>query len=727
MLKRQKLLFSGMYTNKTVIWGKLVYLAASNHQIMYKCIAACSALFYLFFFVSLTMAQQAIDTAEVDTQLLNEVTVIGYDANRKLLQTSGSIGLIDAERIQAYDETSVVPAMNTLPGVRMEERSPGSYRIAIRGSALRAPFGVRNIKVYWNDIPFTDPTGSTAFNLLDVINMNRIEVVKGPAGSIYGAGTGGVVNIHSLGNESLPAVQAGATIGSYGLQRYTGQVNHQSENTTLAVRYAHQQAEGYRNHAAFDRDVLELSGRFQVSEARQLRASFLYSDLNYEIPGGLTQEQYDENPRQARPGNQFAMGSEESQAGIHQQYVLLGLSQQYEWNDRLSNLTTLYGDFSFFENPFLFDYKRDSRQSGGGRTRFYYDASLGTVATRFTLGAEFQTGTNVARNFGNRGGQPDTLNFDDELRARQAIFFANATLELPYEISLTLGLSHNRLTYDIYRLVDVALDSSYRVIKSFDPVWIPRVGLTKDLSSQIAAHASISYGFSPPALEEVRTNEGSINLGLEPERGVNYELGVRGNATPTLNFDLTAFLFRLDETIVQQQSERGTTLFTNTGSTNQRGLEASTTWFAIENPTGWMNQLQFRAAYTYHYFTFNNYVKEGEDFSGNRLTGVAPHIIVVSWQAAAHFGLFFNGSYNHTSRIPLNDANSVYADGYHLVQAKLGYRGRLADRMDFQVFLGIDNALNQTYSLGNDLNAFGARYFQPSATRNYYGGIKLGF
>ena len=681
-------------------------------------------------------AQTATDTVGSDTRWLNEVTVIGYDARQKLLQTAGSVDLIDAERIQAYDQTSVVPAMNTMPGVRMEQRSPGSYRIAIRGSALRAPFGVRNIKVYWNDIPFTDPTGSTAFNLLDVINMERIEVVKGPAGSIYGAGTGGVVNINSTGgqewslsmpNKDLPTIEVGATVGSFGLQRYTAQTNYQSDNTLITAKYAHQQSEGYRDHTAFRRDVLEISGTFDASEARQISAHFLYADLDYQIPGGLTQEQFDEAPRQARPGNAFVMGSVESQAGVHQEYALLGISQQYTWNDRLSNLTTIYGDFSFFENPFLFDYKRDSRQGGGGRTRFYYDTNLGSIATRFTVGAEVQTATNVARNFGNRGGQPDTLNFDDELRARQATFFANATLELPYEVSLTVGLSHNRLNYDIYRLVDVALDSSYRVKKSFDPVWMPRVGLTKALSPQVAAHASVSYGFSPPALEEVRTNEGSINLGLEPERGINYELGLRGNALPSLSFDLTGFFFRLDETIVQQQSERGTTLFTNTGSTDQRGLELSATWFAIEEGSGLLSQLELRGAYTYHYFKFNNYVKEGEDFSGKRLTGVAPHIFVLSWQAATSVGLFFNGSYNHTGRIPLNDANSVYADDYHLVQAKLGYHYRWSDRASVRIFVGIDNALDQRYSLGNDLNAFGERYFQPSAERNYYGGIMIGF
>ncbi len=683
---------------------------------------------FLTFLLSLAIAPviAQTDTILTDVKLLKEVTVIGYDSHRQLLQTAGAISRLGARQIRAYDQTSVVPAMNTLPGVRMEQRSPGSYRIAIRGSSLRAPFGVRNIKVYWNDIPFTDPTGSTAFNLLDVINMQRIEVVKGPAGSVYGAGTGGVVNIQSIGQANVPTLSLSTTLGSYGLQRYTAQANHQTDDTQISVKYAHQQSDGYRNHTNFQRDALEVSGQFQVSAARQISAHFLHSDLKYEIPGGLTAEQVSEDRRQARPGNAFAMGSEESQAGIDQQYVLFGLSQEYVWSGQLRNKTTIYGDFSAFDNPFLFDYKRDSRQGGGGRTRFYYDTTLGTVATRFSAGAEVQTNLNVARNFGNRGGQPDTLNFDDELRARQTIFFANANLTLPYGISLTLGLSHNRLSYDINRLVDVSLDSSYQVERQFEPVWIPRVGITKNITDQIAAHASLSYGFSPPTLDEVRTNEGSINAGLSAERGVNYEVGLRGNATPTLTFDATAFFFRLDETIVPRQSDRGTTVFDNAGNTDQRGVELSSTWYAIEQETGWLKEFRLSGAYTYHYFTFEDYVKEDEDFSGNRLTGVAPHTAVLSWLATTHFGLSLSGSYNYTGRIPLNDGNTVYADSYRLLLAKLSYQAPIASST-VTLFVGADNLLNERYSLGNDLNAFGERYFQPSATRNYYGGIAWSF
>jgi len=662
------------------------------------------------------------------TETLDEIVVTGYDTEQKLLETPIAISVLPSQEIRAYDETSLVPTMNTLPGVRMEQRAPGSYRIAIRGSALRAPFGVRNVKVYWNDIPFTDPSGSTAFNLLDVSNFGTIEVIKGPAGSVYGAGTGGVVNIRSLPSKSDGSlVELGTTFGSFGLQRHTASVEQFSEQSRWAIRYAHQQAEGYRDHTAMERDMLELRGEFDISKQNTLSASFLYSDLFYEIPGGLTLEQFQENPRQARPGNRFVMGSEESNASIDQEYVLIGLTNEHRWNEKLENQTTIYGNFSSFENPFNFDYKRDSRQGGGGRTRFHYDHAFGAIEARYTAGVEFQTATNVARNFGNNMGDPDTLNFDDELRTRQAIFFAKADFTLPNGFFVTAGLSRNWLDYDIYRLVDVALDSSYQVGRSFDPVWIPHIGMTKQLNSQLAIRGDVSLGFSPPTIEEVRTNEGSINLGLEPERGINYELGLRGLVwNNRLQLDASAFYFQLSETIVQRESERGTTLFTNTGSTDQIGFELATTWFVIQNTQQTISSLEIQSAYTRHDFTFESYQKEDEDFSGNQLTGVAPHVWVTTVRLQTRLGFYANLSYNFTDEIPLNDANSVYADAYHLVQAKMGYRTALNTHWQLEIFAGVDNLLDQTYSLGNDINAFGGRYYQPAPNRNYFAGFKIG-
>jgi iron complex outermembrane receptor protein len=87
---------------------------------------------------------------------------------------------------------------------------------------------------------------------------------------------------------------------------------------------------------------------------------------------------------------------------------------------------------------------------------------------------------------------------------------------------------------------------------------------------------------------------------------------------------------------------------------------------------------------------------------------------------------YANITFNYTSSIPLNDANTVYAKPYHLLQIKLG-KEFILHQYSINVFAGADNLLNEVYSLGNDINALGSRYFNPAPERNYYGGIRIKF
>src|SRR6185437_2701172 len=95
------------------------------------------------------------DTLERKT--LQEVIVRAYEQNRRLADVPAAIGVLTPAQFNRYSNISIVAAFNSIPGVRMEERSPGSYRLSFRGSTLRSPFGVRNVKVYLDGIPFTDP------------------------------------------------------------------------------------------------------------------------------------------------------------------------------------------------------------------------------------------------------------------------------------------------------------------------------------------------------------------------------------------------------------------------------------------------------------------------------------------------------------------------------------------------------------------------------------------
>ena len=84
--------------------------------------------------------------------------------------------------------------MNLTPGVRMEAAYPGSYRLNIRGSSIQIAFRRQGCQdLLQLEIPLTDPGGNTYLNELGFYNFQSLEVIKGTAGSLYGAGIGGAV------------------------------------------------------------------------------------------------------------------------------------------------------------------------------------------------------------------------------------------------------------------------------------------------------------------------------------------------------------------------------------------------------------------------------------------------------------------------------------------------------------------------------------------------------
>src|SRR5690348_15807121 len=128
---------------------------------------------------------------------LSEVVVNAYEESKRITDQPAPVFFLSGRDLSRFGNTGILPAVNTVPGVRMEQRSPASYRLNIRGSSLRAPFGVREVKIYYNGIPVTDPSGDTYLNQFSFSDIGSAEIIKGPAGSIYGAGTGGVLLLHS--------------------------------------------------------------------------------------------------------------------------------------------------------------------------------------------------------------------------------------------------------------------------------------------------------------------------------------------------------------------------------------------------------------------------------------------------------------------------------------------------------------------------------------------------
>jgi iron complex outermembrane receptor protein len=650
---------------------------------------------------------------------LQEVVVQAYTSGKPLQEVPASIGYLSGNELTRYSNASIVPAVNSVPGVRMEERSPGSYRFSIRGSLLRSPFGVRNVKFYWNGLPLTDGGGNTYLNLIDFNSIGSMEIIKGPGGSLYGANTGGVVLLNSPVVKT-DAIHLSALAGSFGLLRYQAAWEMKNEYVNARVQYAHQQSNGYREQTRMVKDALNADVTVLLNAKSTLSTTFFYTDLFYETPGGLTLTQYQANPRQARPGSAVAAGAEAQQAAVHNQSPYAGLSYEYDVSERWSTRIGVFVSNADFRNPTIRNYEKRKELNLGARMENHYRFGK-ALKNKITFGAESQAFRSPVKVFDNNGGIAGNVQIDDKLSSRVLLLFGQADLELPAGINLTAGGSVNMLTYDFDRRYPEQVSHQ----KKFNSVISPRIALLKKFNQHLSVFANTSKGFSPPSLAEVRPSTNTYNADLQAETGTNYELGFRGKLFGgKLSADMTVYDFSLNHTIVPRHQADGAEYFINAGKTRQNGIECSVSVTLLNNPKGVISNVKIWNSYTYNHYRFSDYHTDVNDLSGNSLTGIPPVVNVTGLDIALAGTFYLNATANYTDHIPLTDDNSTYANEYFLLGARAGYKTNITTGL-LEFYTGIDNALDRTYSLGNDLNAAAGRFYNAAAGRNFYFGASF--
>lgn len=666
---------------------------------------------FCFFWPCLFTYAQIVDS--VKQFVLEEVIIRAFEQNRKLKEMPAALNYINNQSLNRFSPTSIVMAVNTSPGVRMEERSPGSYRLNIRGSSLRSPFGVRNVKIYYNDIPITDPGGNTYLNQLGFYNYSSIEIIKGPGSSLYGAGTGGVLLIESLGESKSPLIEAEYTTGSFGLQSIYGSLNPSSEKWRNEISFQHLQSTGYRVHSDLKRDVFSWTGEFKPGGLSKLKTTFLYSRLSYETPGALTITEYSGNPRQARPAGAGFPSAEQSKASIEQTGFLAGASFEQHLTYRWKNKTVLYGMFTELKNPAIRNYGRNTEPHFGGRSVFDFTDTISGAFLNWNMGAEWQRGFFSVYVHKNLNGTADTLKSYDEIQNLNSFVFTHGSLDFN-KWNISAGASWNRSSIQLYRYVPVLTG---KLSRNFSNGIAGRVSLSRKLNN-IMVYSSVSKGFSPPSTSELTPSGSSINFALNAEEGINYEFGLKASFSNGLFIDLSAFHFSLRNTIVQRRDAGGGDYFINAGRTEQKGIEALVRYplfpFAspFKNSNTWLS-------YSWHNFHYKDFVQLTNDYSGNKMPSTAPHTFSAGIDIVSLKGLYASVSGLYSDDIPLNDANTAVANSYFLISAKIGFE-KMIDKIKVKLLAGAENLLDQHYSLGNDVNGFGGRFYNAAPSRNYY-------
>lgn len=652
------------------------------------------------------------------TKKLNEITINGYYNRQPLLRSVSAVSLIDSAQISNQNSASLVGLTNTAAGVRMEERSPGSYRLSLRGSLLRSPFGIRNIKIYVDDFPLTDAGGNTYLNLIDVKSIDGLEIYKGPEASTFGANTGGAVLIHSPSIDQN-SIGLGASLGSYGLFKQNVSINQAFKNYRFNLTQGYQKSDGYRENSTLKRNFIQTTQQWDYNARGIIKALIFASDLSYQTPGGLNAAQFALNPKQARPATPTLPSAIAQHAAIYNKTIFGGFSHVYTFNQKLKHVIALFGSYTDFQNPFITNYEKRKENTLGLRTFFDFSNGKPNFIWNVQFGLESASTKTTINNFTNSGGTATSLQAKDDLTASQTFGFLRVNLDIHQRFLMELGTSLNFYKYDYSSFFPIVISEKQKKFKNH---LMPKIALSYLISPVFSVRSTISKGYSPPTLAEVRSSDNLINVDLQPEYGLNYELGLRMKTNNNRFYaNLNSFSYHLKDAIVRRLNQNDTEYFVNAGGTKQQGIE-------IEG-NGWLipQHLQVRSSYTFSKFKFQDFVLANNNYSGNKLTGVPDHVLVGSAELTLVKNAFLFAQHTYTSSIPLNDANTVKAKSYHLSELKAGLRNLKLGKMKAEIFTGVNNLFNATYSLGNDLNAANGRYFNAAAKINFYVGAQFGF
>lgn len=673
------------------------------------------------FLFSIILSLNTVSQEKVDTASLNAVVVKGFESNKSLINTPASISLLSKATLNASSAFSMLPALNTSSGVRMEERSPGSYRLSIRGSLLRSPFGIRNVKVYYDDFILTDAGGNTYMNLLDIHSINGLELIKGPAGSVYGAGTGGAVLLNGFGalkdSNDLKLRLLG---GSFGTLNQSLQYQHQSKNIQLNVGQGHFQSNGFRVQSKMRKDNVQLNMRIKSNEQISTDFMLFYSDLFYQTPGGLTFAQFNADPRQSRPATATLPSVVDQKTAIYNKSAFIGFSNTYKINSRWKTVGSVTNGLTQFKNPFITNYEKRREFNLGFRSKIVYENNL-PIPVQWVSGFEIQRGEYAIDSSGNIKGAPDGNKVSDEVIARQQFAFTQLNIQPLRFLQIQSGLSINRFFYSIQRTTGAPANGIKKL--DFNRQLLPRIALLAAPGAGISLYGQLSKGYSSPSIAEIRPSAGGVYSGLQAEYGWSKEIGIKLSAWRNkLYIQAALFQFDLRDAIVRRVNNIGAEYFVNEGDVQQKGIEIEYQYNLVNLPRQkFFKSLKWSQAITLNDFRFVNYKNNQTSFAGNQLTGIADNVIVSSlaMDLTAHF--YWNVQFNYVGKMPLNDANTFFSNPYRLWQSKIGWRS--GHTRPIELFLLMDNIGNENYSLGFDINAFGNRFYNPAPSRNYQFGL----
>ena len=669
----------------------------------------------VLFLVAMSTTAWAQEPGE---DVLDEVVVTATRMETTMRNAARSISVVDKERIQVgTQQLGLDESLAGIPGLYMQNRYnfTQDLRISLRGFGARSSFGIRGIKILVDGIPETLPDGQAGVDSIDLGSAQSIEVLRGPASSLYGNASGGVIAITSELGSATPYVEGRVAGGEYGYSQLQLKSAGKLGSSDYLFNVSRTELDGYRDHSNARGSVINSKLGVPLAGSDELIFSLNLTDQPVaDDPGGINAAQAALDPSSARAQNlQFDGGEslEQQRFGI-----------VYERNRPAGNLTLRnYYAWREFANKLPF--------TGGGSVdldRFFYGLgaqySIGDSLpdpVSLTFGIDLDRQDDDRKRFDNNDGVLGPLVFDQNEQVDSAGVFVQGQYEINNAWAVLAGLRYDEISYDVTDRYLVNGDDSGTL--DFDEV-SSSLALNYRMDSGVL-FASYSSSFETPTTTELANPDGSggFNPSLNPQTADNFEIGYK-HSVGKLYYELTWFTIDLENELIpfELAAFPGRTFYSNAGSSGRDGIEAAVSW-------KYDNGFRIDASYTWSDFTFDDFIDDnGNDFSGNQLPGLPEQFAYLSFSYYSDSGYSGTLEANYSGELFANNANTANVSSYTVVNFRFAQEFETG-RWIIRPYAGVNNVFDESYNTNIRINAFGSRYFEPAPEINYYAGVVVNF
>lgn len=716
--------------------------------------------------IGMTASSQFMDNVEI--------TAISGQ-NKSILYQPQAITKLSPVELKRGNGLFLDDAINTsVPGVTMNRRAVSSgQQINIRGygngsrgtRGINSNFDGQGYKIYLNGIPVTDAEGIVVMDDIDFGSIGNVEVVKGPAGTLYGLAIAGVVNLHTIKPEKgTTSIGQDVMVGNYGLKRFTTRFQTASERSSVLLNYGHQNSDGFTIHNKSHKNFVNVASEFQPNAKQDIIAYFGYSNSYDERSGELTVAQYN--------NNDFTGNIEYIKRNAHSAVYTArgGLGHTYTFNNHIANTTTV----------FLTAFNSNASSAGGWTDKASTNFGLrSTFDTKFNIekgltlsgitGIETQRQNSTTIGYGMGKNPKDTASvwkwgnpnywvinaITSDLYAAVATtsLFTEWTLALPHDLSFTAGVGYSNMKIGLddrfYEPTKPNKPTHYDT--AYNRMLSPHVAVNKVFNKQISVYAAYSKGYKAPVssyffipyvLTPANSETGVVNHHLKPEIGNQFEIGSKGSLfNSRLNYQVAVFraVFSHKMTNVAVPLNATTTAYSyvvNGGKQDHNGVELSVRYNVISSAKGFFIAVTPFWNFAYSDFKYKNFkFQTGTtvantktfDFSGSPVAGVSKIVSAEGIDFTAKCGLYGNIVHLFRDKMPITSPDTLTTKSYSLVNAKLGFRKNLSAHWNIDLSFGVNNMGGTKYPIMIFVNQIPDAYIAGPAKANYFGQLKLDF